>query len=193
MEPWSIPLALCVPYIKNNILCFSAHIILQVRVVEWEAISFSRGSSLTQGLNLGLLHCRQILYHLTHQRSPHPILRTIYIAHIYLTFNNLRERILYNGEKVFPPIPNPTITLFLPIARKVCKTLFTRANIFVVAFTGKRNLSDQVHTGGPPCLLTFQNSSRFCIAKLVQTKAYNYTRRLHRLQELPVISRLLLR
>ena len=125
-----------------------------------------------------------------HQGSPHPILRTIYIAHIYLTFNNLRERILYNGEKVFPPIPNPTITLFLPNARKVCKTLFTRANIFVVAFTGKRNLSDQVHTGGPPCLLTFQNSSRFCIAKLVQTKAYNYTRRL---QELPVISILLLR
>lgn len=70
--------------------------------------------------------------------------------------------------------------------------LFTRANIFVVAFTGKRNLSDQVHTGGPPCLLTVQNSSRFGIAKLVQTQAYNYTRRLHRLQELPVISILLL-
>ena len=29
---------------------------------------------LTQGLNLGLLHCRQILYHLSHQGSP-PILK----------------------------------------------------------------------------------------------------------------------
>ena len=33
-------------------------------------MSFSSGSSLTQGLNLGLLHCWQILYHLSHQGSP---------------------------------------------------------------------------------------------------------------------------
>ena len=88
-------------------------------------------------------------------------------------------------KKFFPPIPNPTIALFLPNARKVYKMLFTRANIFVVAFTGERNLSDQVHTGGPPCLLTFQNSSRFCFAKLIQ--------RPKRFQELPVISISLLR
>ena len=30
-------------------------------------ISFSRGSSMTQGWNLGLLHCRWILYWLSHQ------------------------------------------------------------------------------------------------------------------------------
>ena len=29
----------------------------------------------SQGLNLGLLHCRQILYHLSHQRSPIPQLK----------------------------------------------------------------------------------------------------------------------
>ena len=29
-----------------------------------------RGIFLTQGLNLGLLHCRQTLYHLNYQRSP---------------------------------------------------------------------------------------------------------------------------
>ena len=149
-----------------------------------------QGIFLTQGLNPGLLHCRQVLYHLSHQGSPHPILRTIYIAHIYLTFNNLREWILYKGEKIFPPIPNPTITLFLPNARGVCKMLFIRANIFVVAFTGKRNLSDQVHAGGPPCLLTSQNSSRFCIAKVVQRLRRTITQRL---RELPVISMSLLR
>ena len=36
--------------------------ISQARILEWVAISFSRGSSLTQESNPGLLHCRQILY-----------------------------------------------------------------------------------------------------------------------------------
>ena len=36
---------------------------------KWIATPFSRGSSLTQGLNSGLLHCRQILCHLSHQGS----------------------------------------------------------------------------------------------------------------------------
>ena len=48
----------------------SAHGILQVRILEWVAIPFSGGIFLTQGLNLGLLHCRQILHHLSHQGSP---------------------------------------------------------------------------------------------------------------------------
>ena len=39
----------------------SVHGILQARILERVAISFSRGSFPTQGLNLGLLHCRQIL------------------------------------------------------------------------------------------------------------------------------------
>ena len=44
----------------------SVHGISQVRVLEWVAIS----SFPTQGSNLGLLHCRQMLYHLSHQGSP---------------------------------------------------------------------------------------------------------------------------
>ena len=39
------------------------HGILQATILKWVAISFSRG------LKLGLLHCRQILYHLSHQKS----------------------------------------------------------------------------------------------------------------------------
>ena len=50
----------------------SVHEILQVRILEWVAISFSRGSSWsrdqTQGSNL--LHCRRILYCLNHEGSP---------------------------------------------------------------------------------------------------------------------------
>ena len=44
----------------------SVHGISQVRTLEWVAISFN---FLTQGLNLGVLHCRQIPYHLSHQGS----------------------------------------------------------------------------------------------------------------------------
>ena len=39
----------------------SGHGILQTRILEWVAISLSRESS--QGSNICLLHCRQILYH----------------------------------------------------------------------------------------------------------------------------------
>ena len=45
----------------------SIHAILQARILEWVAFPFSRGLFLTQGLNPGLLHYRQILYHLSHQ------------------------------------------------------------------------------------------------------------------------------
>ena len=48
--------------------------ILQARILEWVAFPFSRGSSQprdgTQRSNPGLLHCRWILYHLSHQGSP---------------------------------------------------------------------------------------------------------------------------
>ena len=46
----------------------SVHGILQARLLEGVAISFSRGIFPTQGLNPDL-HCRQILYHLSHQGS----------------------------------------------------------------------------------------------------------------------------
>ena len=45
----------------------SVHGIFQARVMQWVAISFSRGILPTQGTNPGLPHCRQTLYHLIHQ------------------------------------------------------------------------------------------------------------------------------
>ena len=50
----------------------SVHGIFQARVLEWVAISFSRGIFPTQGSNLGFLHCRQMLYHLSHRGSHLP-------------------------------------------------------------------------------------------------------------------------
>ena len=49
----------------------SAHEILQARILEPVAIPFSRGFSQPKGFNPGLLHCRQILYRLSHQGSPY--------------------------------------------------------------------------------------------------------------------------
>ena len=51
-------------------LCDShtVHGILQARILEWVVIPFSRGSS--QKLNLGLLHCRQVLYQLSYKGTP---------------------------------------------------------------------------------------------------------------------------
>ena len=48
----------------------SVHGIFQARILEWVAISFSRRSSRPRIPNLGLPHCRQTLYHLSHQGSP---------------------------------------------------------------------------------------------------------------------------
>ena len=49
---------------------YTVHGLLQGRILEWVAFPFSRGIFLTQGLNPGLPHCRQILYQLSHQESP---------------------------------------------------------------------------------------------------------------------------
>ena len=48
----------------------SAHGISQARILEWFAISFSMGSSLSRNRARFYLHCRQILHHLSYQRSP---------------------------------------------------------------------------------------------------------------------------
>ena len=46
----------------------SVHGILQPRTPEWVALL--QGIFLTQGVSLGLPHCRRVLYRLSHQRSP---------------------------------------------------------------------------------------------------------------------------
>ena len=59
------------PALRNPMDCrlpgSSVHGILQARILEWVAMLFSRGIFPIQGLNLDLLHCRWILYHLSHR------------------------------------------------------------------------------------------------------------------------------
>ena len=48
----------------------SIHGILQAKILEWVAVPFSSRIFPTQGSNLGLLHCRWVLYQLSYQESP---------------------------------------------------------------------------------------------------------------------------
>ena len=67
----------------------SIHGIFQARVLEWVAISFSRGSS-RPGIEPGLLHCRQMFYHLSHHWSlSNHFLSTHLKNHLLLPFLTL--------------------------------------------------------------------------------------------------------
>ena len=65
--------------IDSNLPGSSVHGILQERILEWVALLPS-GNLLTQGLNPGLLHWRQILYHLSHQE----VFNYLITGHLYL-------------------------------------------------------------------------------------------------------------
>ena len=59
---------------------YTVHGILQARILECVAFPFSRGIFPIQGSNLGLLHCRWVLYQLSHKGSPK--------RHIYGSLSN---------------------------------------------------------------------------------------------------------
>ena len=63
---------------------FSICGILKARILGWAAHPFLQGVFLTQGLNLGLLHCRQILNHLSHQGRPYMYIRKYIYIYIYI-------------------------------------------------------------------------------------------------------------
>ena len=60
---------------------FSVHAILQARIQEWVAVS-SPGYLWTQESNLGLLHCRQILYQLSCEGSLLNLLSIFEISYV---------------------------------------------------------------------------------------------------------------
>ena len=65
--------------------------ILLVRILEWADISFSRGSSQP----VDLLHCGQILYHLSHQGSPNLFcLSSMISINLKITFTDPAEHLL---------------------------------------------------------------------------------------------------
>ena len=83
----------------------SVHGILQTTILEWVTISFSRGIFPTQGSNLDLLRCRQILYHLSHQGNPNNIPSTnpklpVQLFHASLPVGNQKSilKVTYSFE-----------------------------------------------------------------------------------------------
>ena len=48
---------------------YTVHGILQTRILEWAVFPFSKGIFPAQGSKPGLLHCREILYQLSHRGS----------------------------------------------------------------------------------------------------------------------------
>ena len=96
----------------------SVHGILQARILEWVAMPSSRGIFPTQGSNLVLLHCRQILYHLSHQRvlflASHGAfycgrrLKTSR-SHVTVFKHRIRSNLIVQGE-LFKQIPGPLLT-----------------------------------------------------------------------------------
>ena len=58
------------------------HGIFHARILEWVAIHLLHGIFLTQGLNLGLLHCRRTLYCLNYQ--PNSTAVCVMLCYLYL-------------------------------------------------------------------------------------------------------------
>ena len=87
----------------------SVHGLLQARILEWVSISFSRGIFPTQGLNLNLLHCKQMLYCLSHQGSPHFYSRQQWPP-TYLLFQTLHTWVTPFWPMRCKQKLNPTVT-----------------------------------------------------------------------------------
>ena len=117
----------------------SDHGIFQARILDWVAISFSRGIFLTQALNLHLLHCRQILYPLSCWESPScfHIVYYIYYRISLSTHTKEQEKQGGGGEPM-------TVLLGLPW---ICISIWRITDIFTVSSCTSTN-----NTYLPNCL-----------------------------------------
>ena len=83
----------------------SVHGSLQVRILEWAAISFSRGFSQHRDWTQACLHCRQILYHLSYQWSP----LTSIVVHSLFSCSVMSDSLWpYGSQHSGRPCPSPT-------------------------------------------------------------------------------------
>ena len=77
---------------------YKVHGIFQARILEWVAFPFSRGSSQP---NLGLPHCRQILYQLSHKGSPRKLEWVAYPFSSRSSWPRNRTRVSCIGGRFF--------------------------------------------------------------------------------------------
>ena len=79
---------------------YTIHGILQARILEGVAFPFSKGIFPTQGSNPGLLHCRRILYKLSHKGSANCTLKTGYYVNfcVYVFHHNSKNQKKENSD-----------------------------------------------------------------------------------------------
>ena len=81
----------------------------------------------TQGLNLGLPHCRQMLYILSHQGSPR--LTTVYHKFIENKFPDGNEKLIVSYTKAVPPTNRPSVNKLVENNSLLLSLMFRIYNI----------------------------------------------------------------
>ena len=116
---------------------YTAHGILQARILEWDSPFLLKGIFPTQGLNPGLPHCRQILYQLSYKRSPQNIESNVnYFIHVvhYIHSSNVSYKWnfvhfdwLHSAVPISTPPPLPAFSNYksnLSMSLLVCLLVF---------------------------------------------------------------------
>ena len=97
---------------------FSVCGIFQARILEWVANFLLLGTFSIQGLNLGLLHCRQILYCLSHQGNPKYLVLKAYLF-IHMAIHLVSKHLLntFYRQRTVLGLGNPVWRWCCPHAR----------------------------------------------------------------------------
>ena len=88
----------------------SVHGILKARILEWVSHSFLQGVFLTQRSNLNFLHCRQILYGLSHQGSA-ILVKIGVFHHIWEVFSHLFFKYFFSPSLIVFPSETTIINI----------------------------------------------------------------------------------
>ena len=88
----------------------SVHGILQARILEWVAISYSRGIFPTQGSNPDLVHWRQILYQKSYEGNPVILIGSV-IFWNEISFYKKKNPIMKQNETLCYPLQKQKISM----------------------------------------------------------------------------------
>ena len=102
----------------------TVHGILQARILEWVDIPFSRGSSLLGNwtwISPGLLHCMQILYHLSHQGI---VFHCVCVCHIFFIY--------CSSQLLLVELPWTWECRYLFVILILCPSYIPRSGIWII-------------------------------------------------------------
>ena len=135
----------------------SVHGIFQARILEQVTISFSTGIILTQGSNPSLqclLHCRWVLYQLSHEGSPHMLLYMYKCIRMY-TYRYMYTYICTHIHTYYIHIDRLTLQTtqamrFLRAETKSVPSLHTHLALALTPHLGQVLLLETIVVAGPP-------------------------------------------